>query len=104
QIVKPGNIILRLTDLQNDKRSLRVGLVKEDGIITSAYICLQPLPGINNEYIYLLLHSYDIMKVFYSLGSGVRQSLTYDELKRLSLIVPPMEEQKAIVDFVNQRI
>lgn len=104
QIVKPGNIILRLTDLQNDKRSLRVGLVKEDGIITSAYICLQPLPGINNEYIYLLLHSYDIMKVFYSLGSGVRQSLTYDELKRLSLIVPPMEEQKAIVNFINQRI
>jgi type I restriction enzyme S subunit len=40
QIVSPGNIILRLTDLQNDKRSLRVGLVAEPGIITSAYICL----------------------------------------------------------------
>ncbi|MEP7171252.1 MAG: hypothetical protein ABI855_17925, partial [Bacteroidota bacterium] len=32
QIVVDGNIILRLTDLQNDKRSLRVGLVKEKGI------------------------------------------------------------------------
>jgi type I restriction enzyme S subunit len=36
QIVKSGDVILRLTDLQNDKRSLRVGLAKEGGIITSA--------------------------------------------------------------------
>ncbi len=35
QIVKPNNLILRLTDLQNDKRSLRVGQVEEEGIITS---------------------------------------------------------------------
>src|SRR5437868_6043234 len=29
QIVEPGNIVMRLTDLQNDKRSLRQGLVHE---------------------------------------------------------------------------
>jgi len=42
QIVDNGNIILRLTDLQNDHNSLRTGLVKERGIITSAYTCLKP--------------------------------------------------------------
>lgn len=36
-IVETGDIIIRPTDLQNDKRSLRTGLVKEHGIITSAY-------------------------------------------------------------------
>lgn len=36
QIVHDGNIILRLTDLQNDKKSLRVGLATQTGIITSA--------------------------------------------------------------------
>lgn len=36
-IVEAGDIIIRPTDLQNDKRSLRTGLVKEKGIITSAY-------------------------------------------------------------------
>ena len=36
QIVHPGYIIIRCTDLQNDKVSLRTGLVKNDGIITSA--------------------------------------------------------------------
>ena len=35
-IVEAGDIIIRPTDLQNDKRSLRTGLVKEHGIITSA--------------------------------------------------------------------
>jgi len=41
QIVEPGNIIFRFTDLQNDHKSLRVGLVNEEGIITSAYTCVQ---------------------------------------------------------------
>ena len=30
QIVEEGNIVMRLTDLQNDHKSLRVGLVKEE--------------------------------------------------------------------------
>src|ERR1051326_2094434 len=37
QIVVPGNIIVRTTDLQNDQTSLRVGFSNEKGIITSAY-------------------------------------------------------------------
>lgn len=40
-VIFPDNIVLRLTDLQNDHRSLRCGLVKEQGIITSAYVTLE---------------------------------------------------------------
>ena len=53
QIVDVGNIIMRLTDLQNDHRSLRTGLVREKGIITSAYTCLKP--RCNPAYLQLLL-------------------------------------------------
>jgi len=42
QIVRPGDIIVRGTDLQNDVTSLRTGLAKDRGIITSAYINLRP--------------------------------------------------------------
>src|SRR5262245_35237314 len=35
QIVDPGDIIIRSTDLQNDWNSLRVGLARNRGIITS---------------------------------------------------------------------
>jgi len=103
QIVEPGNIILRLTDLQNDKRSLRVGLVKELGIITSAYLCLESVKAIDPDYAYYLLHSYDIIKVFYNLGGGVRQSIKFEDIKRLPIICPPLEEQRSIVSFLDQQ-
>ena len=65
QVVQPGNLILRLTDLQNDKKSLRVGLVMEKGIITSAYACLAGYDDFHEIFGYYLLHAYDLMKVFY---------------------------------------
>lgn len=70
-IIEAGDIIIRPTDLQNDKRSLRTGLVKERGIITSAYIALMPIKQVNTAYYHYLLHAFDIMKVFYNMGNGV---------------------------------
>lgn len=102
QIVEPNDIILRLTDLQNDHRSLRCGLVKERGIITSAYTCLKKKHGVA-EYFYLLLHSYDIKKVFYSMGGGLRQSMNYSEITKLIVPIPPIEEQHAIVSYITER-
>lgn len=100
QIVHDGNVIMRLTDLQNDKRSLRVGIATQTGIITSAYTCLKARNDeILPHYLYLLLHSYDICKVFYSMGGGVRQSIGYGEIKRMPMPLPPVDEQKAIVDY-----
>lgn len=98
QIVQNGNIILRLTDLQNDHKSLRVGLVTQKGIITSAYTCIKPNHRILPEYLYLLLHSFDICKVFYGMGGGLRQSIGFMEIKRLRILLPPVEEQKKIVE------
>jgi len=74
QVVEPGSIVLRLTDLQNDKRSLRVGLVRETGIITSAYVCLEPASRVHPSYAAYLLHTYDAAKVFYSQGGGASGS------------------------------
>jgi len=102
QIVSKGHIILRLTDLQNDKRSLRVGLVKETGIITSAYICLNPKDILHPEYAGYLLHSYDVSKVFYSYGGGVRQSMKYDDLKWMPILTPNYQEQHAIASFLDR--
>jgi len=101
QIVNPGNIILRLTDLQNDHKSLRTGLVENKGIITSAYTCLKSIH--NSRFIHYLLHSYDCQKVFYGMGGGVRQSIGYEQIKNLKLPIPPREEQDAIVRFLDAK-
>ncbi|MBZ4026704.1 restriction endonuclease subunit S [Lactobacillus johnsonii] len=103
-IVEPGDIIIRPTDLQNDKKSLRTGLVKEHGIITSAYIDLAPRNKQNVSFFHYMLHAYDIEKVFYNMGNGVRQGLNYEELSKLRLVVPSSEEQKSISNFLDKRV
>lgn len=102
-IVFEGDIIIRPTDLQNDKRSLRTGLVKEKGIITSAYIDLVPFIGVNSRYYQYLLHTYDVMKVFYNMGNGVRQGLNYDEFSKLLVLSPSEREQQAIADYLDKK-
>lgn len=100
-IVEVGDIIIRPTDLQNDKRSLRTGLVTERGIITSAYIDLMPKGDVNPEYFHYLLHSFDVQKVFYNMGNGVRQGLNYSEFAKLMVFAPSRQEQDAIVSYLN---
>ncbi len=105
QILKRGYIVLRLTDLQNDKKSLRVGFVREEGIITSAYVGLaKKSDSIGNEkYFYYYLHTFDIHKGFYGMGAGVRQGLNFDELKKLKFLLPPTQEQDKIVEYIERQ-
>ena len=102
-IIDKNDIVLRLTDLQNDKRSLRTGLASERGIITSAYLTLRSTKKINAQYFYYLLHVYDLMKVLYNMGSGVRQGLNYEELSKMMLIEPPIDEQKSIANYLDKK-
>lgn len=102
-VIEAGDIIIRPTDLQNDKRSLRTGLVKEQGIITSAYIDLRPKDNVNSKYYHYLLHSYDIIKVFYNMGNGVRQGLNFSEFAKLLLLDPSKVQQQQIADFLDTK-
>lgn len=102
QMLYKGNIVLRLIDLQNDHTSLRTGLVKETGIITSAYTCIMPTE--NPAYIQYLLHSYDTKKVFYGYGGGVRQSIGFKDIRHLRVPVPPRAEQDQIVRYLDWQV
>lgn len=100
QIVQNGIIVFRFTDLQNDHKSLRVGLAKEEGIISPAYVCVK-CENVLPDFLYLQLHTYDLRKVFYSMGDGMRQTLSYSDIKDMSMFVPSMEEQRRIVSLIN---
>ena len=102
-IIEAGDIVLRLTDLQNDHTSLRVGQATERGIITSAYTTLRPINPAHSRYLYYLIHAFDLKKGFYGMGSGVRQGLNYDEVKELRVVIPPQEEQPSIVAFLDKQ-
>lgn len=102
-IIEKDDIIIRPTDLQNDKRSLRTGIAREHGIITSAYIAMKAIKTVNPEYFHYLLHAYDVMKVFYNMGNGVRQGLNFSEFSRLMVFEPTIEEQNAIVAYLKEK-
>nr|WP_281723010.1 restriction endonuclease subunit S [Nitrosomonas nitrosa] len=102
QIVEPGNIVLRLTDLQNDKRSLRQGLVREQGIVTSAYDALQVTKGHDPRFWAYALLALDLAKYYYSLGGGVRQSIKFVDFPNDWLRAPDDETQKSIADFLDR--
>lgn len=102
-IIEDGDIVLRLTDLQNDHTSLRVGLATERGIITSAYTTLRPIDTSNSKYLFYLLHAFDLKKGFYGMGSGVRQGLNYAEVKELRIVLPSQDEQDAIASFLDNQ-
>ena len=101
QLVKPGDIVLRLTDLQNDKRSLRSALVEEMGIITFAYLAVTPRSA-NSRFMNYLFRAYDKTKVFYSMGGGLRQSMKFADLKRMPMLAPSVSEQIKISDFLDR--
>ena len=102
-ILQPGDIVFRLTDLQNDKHSLRTGLCKEKGIITSAYTTVIPPKKVDPVYIHYLFHAYDNCKVFYNLGDGVRQGMKYSDLCKLNIILPPKETQQRIASYLDKK-
>lgn len=99
QIIEPNDIIFRFTDLQNDKRSLRSAISKYHGIITSAYIGVKTKQ--NADFYNYLFRAYDLQKVFYSMGEGMRQSLKMDELNKMPVVLPSKDEQKYIVSFLD---
>jgi type I restriction enzyme S subunit len=101
QIVEPGDIIIRCTDLQNDQVSLRTGLAKDNGIITSAYLNLKVTGENTSEFLHAFLHFLDTTKVLYKFGSGLRQNLSFVDFKRMDIPKVPLEEQEEILEYIE---
>lgn len=102
-IIEKDDIVLRLTDLQNDHTSLRVGLSNERGIITSAYLTIRNRSQSLPKYLYYYLHSFDIAKGFYGMGAGVRQGLNWAGVKSLKILTPLQTEQTRIADYLDRK-
>lgn len=104
QIIDKDTIVFRVTDLQNDKRSLRVAISEEEGIISPAYVCVDTISDeITASLLHKILHYHDVItKIYYKMGDGMRQTLNFHDLQELKLNYPNNEkEQKAIADIFN---
>ncbi len=101
--VKKNDIVINGLNLNYDFISQRVAITPEDGIITSAYIVMRPYDDIVHNYFCYVFKAMDNMKLFHGMGKGIRLTLSFDELKRQKICVPPLSEQKAIADFLDAK-
>jgi type I restriction enzyme, S subunit len=102
QIFEKNDMVFKLIDLENKKTS-RVGLVHEKGIMSPVYIRLIPKENSLPKYFYY--QYYDLYKkyIFNYLGSGVRSSLNPTDLMEIPLVFPPLPEQTQIVSFLDTK-
>ena len=103
-IIKKGDIVINGLNLNYDFVTQRVGFVEEEGIMTSAYIAIRPRIELNNKYYCYFFKTLDAHKMFHGMGSGIRLTLSYDDLKSYPLPVPPLSEQNQIVKFLDWKI
>ena len=102
-IVNTGDILINGLNLNYDFISQRVACAPSDGIITSAYVVCRPRPNVNYDYYTYLFKAMDSIKLFHGMGTGIRLTLSFKELKKQMLPVPPLEEQKQIVAYIADK-
>ncbi len=100
-IVQPNDIMINGLNLNYDFVSQRVAQVTESGVVTSAYICLRPTDIANSKYYTYLLKAMDAKKMFHGMGTGIRLTLSYNELKNQFIPYPSNREQAAIVSYLD---
>lgn len=102
QEVLKGEFLINPLNLNYDLKSLRIALSEINVVVSSGYIVLKSIMEVNKNYYNYLLHRYDVsyMKL---LGSGVRQTLNFNNLSLSLLPIPPKEEQIAIANFLDDK-
>lgn len=102
-VLKQDDIIINGLNLNYDFVSQRVAISPTDCIITSAYIVLRPSSNTYSQYFLQLFKAMDSKKLFHGMGTGIRLTLSFNELKSQILPIPPIEEQRAIVEYIEQK-
>ena len=100
EIVESGNIIFCLFDVDETPRT--VGLSSIDGMITGAYNVFS-IKGINSQFYYYYFLAVDEAKALRPLYSGLRKVVKTERFAGLSIPVPPEEEQRQIVAYLDYK-
>ena len=103
-IVLPDTVMINGLNLNYDFKSLRVALVKEKGVITSAYLAIFPdRKKISPQYATYLFKGYETKMAFHNMGAGIRKTLGYKEFQNQPLLLPSEKEQNKISAYLDSK-
>ena len=100
QEVLNGEFLINPLNLNFDLKSLRIALSKIDVVVSQGYIVLKINKEFCPDYYKYLLRKFDVEHMK-SLGQGVRQTISFNDIKNEYLVIPPLSEQKIISKFLD---
>ena len=101
QRLEAGNLLMCLFDIDVTPRC--VGLIKQAGVSSPAYSQFVLRKGADAAYYCYYYTMLDNDKTLLHLAKNLRHSLTEDQLGAIPVIVPPIEEQQRIADFLDTK-
>lgn len=101
QIIYPGNLLMCLFDYDVTPRC--IGLIKDKGLTSPAYSQFVMNQGADARYYYYYYLLLDFTKELLHLAKNLRHSFTEEQLGKIKVPVPPIEEQHRIVDFLDTK-
>jgi type I restriction enzyme S subunit len=103
QLVKPGDLVMNKMKAWQGS----IALSEHEGIVSPAYFVFQPLHTGHHKYFHYLLRSPEYIGAYNRISKGVRVGqwdLDPVYFRTLPIPVPPLDEQKAIADFLDREL
>lgn len=100
KLVKVGDFVISLRSFQGG-----IEYAYYQGIISSAYTILTPKDDRNSKYFKYLFKSHPFIQLLQTCVTGIRegQNINYSVLGNNFIPVPPIEEQNAIVEYIESK-
>ena len=101
QFLYAGNLLMCLFDIDVTPRC--VGLIKNNGVSSPAYSQFVLNENADAAYYCYYYTMLDNDKTLLHLAKNLRHSLTEDQLGAISIVVPPLSEQRRIASFLDAK-
>lgn len=101
QEVLPSEFLVNPINLNYDLKSLRVALCKIEVRVSPAYIVLRPIREMNQRFLRWLLYLFDVAHMK-TLGAGVRQTITFEDIGNCQVVIPTESEQAVIAEILDR--
>lgn len=102
QEVLDGEFLINPLNLNYDLKSLRIARSDKNVVVSPGYMVLQLQRQSDPKFFEFLLHVFDTEHMK-SLGSGVRQTISFNHLKTEQLPIPPIDEQRKIGQYLDRK-
>ena len=101
QILEQNNLLMCLFDIDVTPRC--VGIINDYGLSSPAYSQFRLNNDLNVKYAYYYYLNLDFSKELLHLAKNLRHSLTEEQLGYVPVPIPPLSEQQAIADFLDDK-